>query len=625
MTITRRDFLNGVAIGIGASAIPDWLRAAIAADAPYPPALTGLRGSTDASFAAIHAVAREGGTVDLAALPDRESVDLAIVGAGLAGLSAAWFYRKARPEARILILDNNDDFGGHARRCEFTVDGRHLISYGGSESFSAPNTEWGRDARALIAELGIDLARFEDAKVFHRTLYPDLGLSRAVWFNREAFGVDRLVPGDPIDGRDDDTPGSRPTRRATEAFVRDMPVSDAAKAALRRLFSGKVDYLAGLSADDKAERLEGISYRDYLREHCGLPEDAINAFTKRTHEFFAGGIDVVPAAWAGEVGYPGFKGLGFEGASDGETDLSDAYIHHFPDGNAALARLLVQSLIPAVAPGAAGMDAIVGARFDYGRLDEPDAPVRLRLGATAIALGNEADGVRIGVEHAGGRSAVLAGRAILACNAGAIPWICPSLPERQKQALLQNVRLPLVIAKVAIRNWRSFVALKAHAIGCPMGFFALVKLDYPVSLGGFDFPKSPDEPMVVHMVHVPVEPLEGASHRDQARLGRIKLIETPFETFEAAIRDQLQRILGPGGFLAERDIAAITLNRWAHGYSYEANPLFDDENEFARFAREARKPHGRIALGSSDTGWDAYAHVAIAEAKRAVGDVLKVK
>ena len=185
MSITRRDFLNGVALTVAAGLTP---AAQLAAQpARYPPALLGLRGQHEGSFETAHAFAREGRRFDFSSLPVEERYDLVVVGGGLSGLAAAWFYRRQIPQARILVLDNHDDFGGHAKRNEFTVGGRRIIGYGGSQSFQSPNALFGPVAKDLLRELGVDIKRFETA--FDRDLYPSLGLSRGLFFSREAFGL----------------------------------------------------------------------------------------------------------------------------------------------------------------------------------------------------------------------------------------------------------------------------------------------------------------------------------------------------------------------------------------------------------------------------------------------------
>src|SRR5580698_9207924 len=167
--ITRRDFLDGVALTVGGSVLAastPWLRALGSADsafAPekdpnyYPPALMGMRGNHEGTYTTAHSL-RDGEFWDSAAKPEStgEKYDLVVVGGGISGLAAAYFYRKhAGPKARILILDNHDDFGGHAKRNEFRAGNRMLLSYGGTQSIESPS-RYSKVAAGLITELGID-------------------------------------------------------------------------------------------------------------------------------------------------------------------------------------------------------------------------------------------------------------------------------------------------------------------------------------------------------------------------------------------------------------------------------------------------------------------------------------
>ena len=165
--ITRRDFLNGVAVTAGAAILPPHLVAAIQHDLDpekssgyYPPALTGLRGSHAGSFEVAHSL-RDGESWEKAGKPAEtgETFDLIVVGGGISGLSAAHFFRKSNPNARILILDNHDDFGGHAKRNEFAVGGRKMLGFGGTFSIESP-APYSAVAKALVEELGIDVASF---------------------------------------------------------------------------------------------------------------------------------------------------------------------------------------------------------------------------------------------------------------------------------------------------------------------------------------------------------------------------------------------------------------------------------------------------------------------------------
>ncbi len=611
--ITRRDFFNGMALTVAAGLTP----AAQLAASPsrYPPALTGMRGHHDGSFEAAHDL-RDGQVPSFDTVPVEERYDLVVVGAGISGLAAAFFYRRQNPQARILILDNHDDFGGHAKRNEFTYKRRLLLSYGGSESLQSPKALYSAVAKGLLKDLGVDIARFETA--FERKLYPSLGLSRGVFFGREAFGRDVLVTGDPATTVADDLTPELLNARPLAEFIAGFPLPDADKARLLALYDPEQDPLAGKTAEEKLALLEKTSYRDYLIKVCGCSEAIANCFHGRSLDFTALASDMIPASFAREMGFPGFAGLGLPEDSSPERD--EPYIYHFPDGNASLARLMVRALVPGVAPGKT-MDDIVLARFKYDRLDRPDQRVRISLDSICVKVKNGGGVVDLVYLRNGKPHRVQGRHAILACFNMAIPYMMPELPEAQRNALLRNVKAPLVYTKVVLRDWQAFAKLGVHEISAPMSFHCRVKLDYPVSLGGYKHPRKPAEPICVHMVHVPNESSPGMEARDQFRLGRMQLLEMTFADFEKHIRGDLDRMLGPGGFSSRRDIAAITVNRWSHGYSYGANSLFDD-GDHEETVKAARKPLGRVAIANSDADWHAYAHTAIDQAERAVREVM---
>jgi len=616
--ISRRDFLGGTALVIAGGLSPlAQLRAGPVRY--YPPALTGLRGSHPGSFEVAHQAGREGRSFDISGLAVEENFDLVVVGGGISGLAAAWFYREAHGStSRILIIDNHDDFGGHAKRNEFRVGDRLLLGYGGTESLQSPRALFSKTVNRLIQTLGVDINRWDTA--FEGKLYASLGLTKGVYFDRETFGVDRLVVGSPIVTGGDSMP-SHGRARPIEAVVAEFPMSDDAKARLIAFFKHPKDYLAGKSKAEKIAYLKKISYRDYLRKDAGLGDEAVKFFDGGTKGLLAMGPDIVPALEALGSEYPGFTGLGLKDQID--TAFDEPYIYHFPDGNASIARLLVRSLIPGVAPGHT-MDDVLLAEFDYTQLDRGGAPLRLRLNSTAVTVANaRAKGgpVDIGYVRSGELHRVQARQCVLACYNMMIPHIMPELPDAQKQALALGVKLPLVYINVAVRNWHAFRNLGVNEIYSPHGYFSNIKLDYPVSLGGYRCPRDPGEPILLHMEHMPLTPNQGLSNAEQFRLGRLVLLNTPFEEFENRINDQLDRMLGPGGFQSARDIAAITVNRWPHGYSYDANTLFDPETPGPPPYEIGRKRCGNVTIANCDAGWNSYTHEAIDQAWRAVNEL----
>ena len=158
-SITRRDFVGGVAVAISGSLAWRWSEAE-APTAGYPPIRTGMRGSHEGSYEVAHRM-RDGTRWD-GPQDTGEYYDLVVVGGGLSGLSAAWYYRESVPDARILILDNHDDFGGHAKRNEFWLGDRMLLSHGGTEEISDLR-RYSDSGRRLLASLGIDVSRYAES------------------------------------------------------------------------------------------------------------------------------------------------------------------------------------------------------------------------------------------------------------------------------------------------------------------------------------------------------------------------------------------------------------------------------------------------------------------------------
>ncbi len=637
--ITRRDFLNGVAIAVGAAILPsDLLAAAAVPDEPekspdyYPPALTGLRGSHPGSFDAAHSL-RDGNFWDHAGTPvdTREHYDLVIVGGGISGLSAAHFFRKsAGPRARILILDNHDDFGGHAKRNEFHSGQRTMLGFGGTFSIESP-APYSAVAKGLIEELGIDVPSYR--RYVSKDLYRSFGLGPKIFLDKEAFGADSLAT-NPLPHVGGESENDSTRAHALELFLREASLSEQAKADYVHLLTEKKDYLPGLTSDEKKARLARMSYNAFLADLVKVSPEVVKLFQAMPQPLFGVGFDAVAAQDAWGLGAPGFAGMNLDRAPGKgmnrdaiPNEEAEKYFFHFPDGNASIARLLVRRLIPEAIPGRSATDVVL-ARANYANLDQKDSAVRIRLNSTAVRVkhrGDPSSSKEVEISYARGGKVYMVGAShcILACWHVVIPYICEQLPDKQREALASAAKVPLLYTNVALRNWKAFQKLGANAIYAPGGYHSYMNLDQPVSIGGYECSRRPEDPIVVHMMKTPGKP--GLPARQQHVLGRIELFNTTFETMERNIREQLARVLGPGGFEPATDITAITVNRWPHGYAYEYSSLWD---KFWLEGGEtpcevARKPFGRIAIANADAGAYAYTDCAIDHAWRAVGEITK--
>jgi spermidine dehydrogenase len=613
--IPRRDFLNGAVIGItGAFGALNGLagarpqRASEGVDAGnYPPLRSGLRGQFPASVEEFDKI-RSGkyAGVSLHDAEISEDYDLVIVGGGISGLSAAYFYRTALGESqRILVLDNHDDFGGHAKRNEFHYEGRTFVGFGGTWSIATP-FPYSYTAKSLIKDLGIEVERYSE--FVNRDLEEKLNLSSGVFFDKEHFGDDRLVTGR--------------GRLPWKTFFEKAPLSDAARKDLVRLHGKNPDYMAQLSLDEKRAKLAKISYQEYLLNIAKMSPDALPVFLGN------GGrnnkrVDTMPALEAAGHGAVGFNGLGLKLE---ENFNEGSFLFHFPDGNASIARLLVSRLVPAAVPGKQTMNTIVQAPIAYARLDEPSSNMRIRLGSSVIRVQHEgapehSESVRVAYVQGGKTRTVRGHHCIMACYNGFIPSLIPELPERQREALAYPVKVPMMYTTVLLRRWAAFQKLGVSTIDAPGMYHTECRLDPGTTVGGYNGMTTPEEPILLHMMRNPNKP--GLPRKEQNRAGQQELLSMSFRDFELQIRQQLDRMLAGAGFSAGDDILAITVNRWPFGYAYTYDTLADpDVPPEQRPHVIGRQRFGQITIANADAGAAAFTNQAIDEAHRAVQELL---
>lgn len=631
--VTRRDFLNGVAIGAGGLLLqscgeqpepnrelgPDTptLFSPPASSSYYPPTLTGMRGSHVGSFEVAHDLAWRGQKPDEYQVLN-EHYDMVVVGAGMSGLAAARFYQqKMGPDARILILDNHDDFGGHAKRNEFHQDGRMMLSLGGAQNIEA-QSGYSDAARGLMVDIGID-----DDFIEH--------MDRQTPEHTFLAGRLEADNGVAIPGADGHVTVSGNWLAAMfggedhENSVRALPLPASEQDKLIDFFAGNQDFLDGLSLGEKWDYINSTSYNRYLIDNVGLAEDTLpilNVMIIHLTGVSGWNLTVLEGMTMGGTGIKSMGWVGKATANLAEMVLDSLLdVQMFPDGNASIARLLVQKLIPAVSPDMQGPQDVVIARFDYSALDREDNATRLRLNSTAVGVRDNGNNqVDVDYVQKGNALRVTADHCVLACYNALIPHLCPEMSEAQKEGLSYGVKTPFVYANVQLDNGRAFTKLDASLFQCPFDPFQWVSSSPDVHVGGYEPPRRPDDPMVVFMMHSPMTgPEQPGSCRDQLRFARHQVYNTSFADYEQQIREQLQSMLGKHGFNHETDIRAITVNRIPHGYAYSYLGLYDPEWEEGQAPHEiGRAQFGRISIANTDSEATPLMNLAFDAAWRAV-------
>ena len=632
--ITRRDLLNGLALGTGAALTGypsvNWALAPSVAgqrimDAPsasaYPPTSTGMRGSHPGSFEVAHALAWQSEKpATYEAL--EEHYDLVVVGAGMSGLAAAWYYQQQKgADVKMLLLDNHDDFGGHAKRNEFHHQGRMVLSTGGAVQVDTLSS-YSEMATQLMADLGLDEDMIEAMQrqtpkdyMLGGQMQADVGLSIKGEGEHVTIGGHWLKF---FHGRGDYV-------SAVEA----LPIPEDQQAKLIAFFGGEEDYLDDLSLLEKWAYINDTRYNHFLIDRVGL--------TRETLPILGAHLSVLngPSGWQHTVyeailaGAPGLRAMGWvtnfidSAAAAVLDDVSE--IRMFPDGNASVARLLVQALIPEVAPAMDGISDVAIAQFDYDALDEAKQNIRVRLSSTVVGVKEMTDEkVQVDYVKNGEPFRVTANHCVLACYNAMIPHLCPEMSDAQKQGLSYGEKVPFVFANVLLADGVAFSQLGLTITQCPFDAFQWVVAGPTMTTGGYAPPRTAADPMVVFMMGSPTPADdETSAARDLFRRGRHKIYATTFAEYEQNIRDQLQSLLGGYGFDHETDIQAITVNRIPHGYAYWYWGLDDPEWSPGQAPHEiGRKQFGRISIANSDSQARPYMDGAFDAAFRAVDEQL---
>ena len=619
-SITRRDLINGVLVGAGATLLGlDAGSAAPTAD--VAPDWTGYGGVGDYARAngntgSVVSAAHRIGDYDLTGAVSDDAgriYDVVIVGGGLAGLHAAYEIMRTEGHSRTcLLLENHPIFGGEARQNEFIVDGHRLYGPQGSNDFLVPREGY---LRAIWTELGLP-DQFEFAPV-----PPGVPPAPLENFGPMYWQPDRTPVGyffrDPARGGR----GVWVIDAWRDGFAR-APIPAAVRRDLRKLWTLKEPPLPD---GDFTLWLDGMTYRSFLVDVLGLrPEVTRYVDPLLAAADYGFGSDVISAYAAYYAWMPGVRA--YLPSAHLQSPSSPALMS-FPGGNSAIARLLVKRLLSDAIEGPVSWAQVLEGPVRFAALDRPDSWLRIRLDATVLNVAHEGspENARLVsvVYTRGGRLRRIRARSVVMATGG---WVnrrvLGDMPPQLRAAFAEFNHGPMVVANVALRQWRFLVELGFTAARWFEGFGFFASIRRPMIVGGRSAPFHPDEPTVLTF-HVPIAK-PGHDIRTQGMLARKELLSKSYRDYELEIRRHMTALFGDAGFDAARDIAGIILNRWGHAYIAPQPGFLLGRDGAPSPLGIARRGYGRIFFGHSELAGAQNWPNAASEGSRAARQALAV-
>jgi spermidine dehydrogenase len=617
--ITRRDFLNSTLLASGA--------ALLHAKAPFALQSQGAawegpggvgdyarsHGNMWSTVTTAHQL-RDGALGGEAsrrkATDTGERYDLIVVGGGMSGLGAAYYFQKLRG-GRVLVLDNQAMVGGEAKRNEFNVDGVHLIGPQGSNDFgtqlpSGWAGEYWKDLGLPYGTSSFEYQKWGDAVTpleiprdhYYHQLWADEFASHGFFF-AEPNGTLRMV------------------RDAFGAGFGEAPWSDKLKADLRRWRSNPKVY----EGTDLARWLDGMSYEDLLVKQLGL-DPAVARYADPILAGAAGGLgsDVISAQCAAQIGLPG-TGNGRGGGPEAyKLSRVMPFISSFPGGNDGIMRHALKKVVPSAIAGD-GFVGVMNGRVNFEALDTRANPTRLRLGATVVRVTNLPNGsVEVVYAKDGKLHRTIGSGVVMANGAWVSQHIVADVPASHREAFADFVRAPMLVVNVALRRWRFMYDLGLTAASYRDKFGFTCNIRQSMVVGDYRPPLHPDQPTILTF-YIPFEK-PGRELTAQAVAARTEMLATSYREYEVKLREQLVRLFGRAGFDPRADIAGIILNRWGHAYVCPAPGFYFGRNGKPAAPDVLRQKIGRVAFANAELNGHQNWLDAVGEGRRAVEQLM---
>ncbi len=543
-----------------------------------------------------------------------EHYDLVVVGAGFAGVTAAYTYLKEKPDARVLIFDNHPVFGGEARHNEFEVDGYKLWGPQGSTGAVWPiegakkiemySHMW--DELDLPTEFEWQEATNTSLKIPKDNYSPmhltwegtDLG-----WFHE---GHDMAV--NPWSNR-----------------FKDIPIDDQTK----QDFLWMEIYRQPPEREDWAEWLDSMTYKEFLKNEMGIENESVDEYLNPFAAAMGCGLgtDVISAYQAFNFIQPGVNQYGRQFGIGDPTDY--VYLAQFPGGNTGILRHIVKRLIPDVFGDAKTLTEIISNPINWDSLDRKNQPARMRLNSLVVNVRHDGPATTAKMTHVtylndGEMHRVTADRVIMCGQQHLNKRVVSDLPENYRDAMGQFMHSPMMIINVALRNWKFMDKLGVASVrwfGDDLGWFTTLRRQMILD-GEEPMPLDPDKPTVLTMYNsfcIPGVPVE-----QQTVAARMKMFSMSYASVEKQIKEQFTKMFAAGGFDAERDIAGITLNRQGHAYVVTPPGFFFGKDGEPAPSDVIRQPHGRIAFAHAELMGYQMWEGAVHEGERAAQQMLEL-
>jgi spermidine dehydrogenase len=590
--IARRDFIKGLMVGAGCLVLPGCSGSTSDPDTPPTPTSPPVphsffAGDTEESYSACHRVSN-GERFDKGAKDTGEVFDLVVVGAGLGGLTAAYFYHQQRSGETILLLDNHADFGGDAQRNEMTVKGQNIIVT------QACDYQWNIDpeysaVKKLWADLGIDLSPTSDLalppEAYHEHMFVNGEWVKDFW----ETGY-----------RGPSSPWSKKVQDDYDAFSEFMESFK---------WEPWPQVRAAMAEWDK------ISFKEWIEDVNGWDPQLTRLIDMWVRSDYGAGADTMSAACA------------FQNFSGGE------FIRYkWPGGLSGFARHLVNALIPKAFNG----KDVITAEIDPHALDSSENNVRIRLKSTVVEVRHEgsaenSDHVLIKFINGDHLYQLKAKSVIMAGGGYMTKHIVSDLPQEQKDAYDKFHYAAYMLANVWINNSRALDKLDFGYSGWIWNPRIAIYLTIAdgITKEGNDPNRDPDRPNCITLwcPQLPDPELDG-DYEEQGKRARAEMLSRSFEEYEVLIRQELLDVFGAAGFDPAKDIEGIAINRFGHaeiisypGFAFGSGS--SDEPIPGVPIYDAAKRFGRIAFAHTDLNGFADNQGTTMVSWRAVNDLLE--